>query len=118
MSNWIAKLHMNAEHTKLLIESPNGDLLKARLPRPRHPRALLTLLEGTALWAGTPLCAVTSAEGPLDPGHAATLFGDGAIDSALVRFVAAVPRARARRTRIAGVGDFRQLHLLDPGDAS
>lgn len=118
MSTWIAKLHLNGEHTKLLIESPDGDLLKARLPRPRHPRALLTLLEGTALWAGAPLCAVTSADVPLDPARVADLFGDGAVDSALVRFVTVAPRARARRTRIAGIGDFRQLHLLDPEDAS
>lgn len=118
MRNWIAKLNLNPEHTKLLIEGPDGDLLKARLPLPQHPRALLTLLEGAALWAGTPLCAVISAVGRSDSSRAAAVFGDGQIDSALVRFLAAAPRGRTRRTRIAGMGDFRQLHLLDPGDAS
>jgi hypothetical protein len=116
MSSWLAKLLLASDgSTKLLIDGPDGDLLKARMPNPNHPRALLTLLEGAALWTGAPLCAAISAEGRLDPSRAVALFGgDWPGDSALVRFVAAVPRARARRSRIAGVGDFRQLHLLVP----
>lgn len=116
MPNWLAKLLIAPDgSTKLLIEGPDGDLLKARMPRPHHPRALLTTLEGVALWAGNPLCAAISAEGRFDPSHAAALFGgEWPGESALVRFVAAVPRARGRRKHIAGVGDFGQLHLLVP----
>ncbi len=116
MSSWLARLLLAPDgSTKLLIDGPDGDLLKARMPCPNHPRALLTLLEGAALWTGAPMCAAISAERRLHPSRAAALFGsDWPGDSALVRFVAAVPRARAHRTRISGVGDFRQLHLLAP----
>jgi hypothetical protein len=119
MSSWLAKLLLAPDgSTRLLIEGPEGDQLKARMPRPNHPRALLTTLEGAALWAGTPLCAAISAEGRFDPSLADVLFGaEWPAESALVRFVAAVPRARGRRTRISGVGDFRQLHLLVPEGA-
>jgi hypothetical protein len=119
MSSWLAKLLLAPDgSSKLLIEGPDGDLLKARMPRPNHPRALLTTLEGVALWTGSPLCAAISADGRCNPMHAAALFGaDWPAESALVRFVAAVPRARGRRTRIPGVGEFRQLHLLVPEGA-
>ena len=52
-----------ARDLKLLVTSPEGDdLIKARLPiRPPHPRALLTMLEGIALYSGEPLCVVISA---------------------------------------------------------
>lgn len=116
MSSWIPKLLLARDgSTRLLVEGPEGDLLKARLPRPNHPRALLTTLEGVALWAGTPLCTAISVEGRFDPSRADALFGaEWPAESALVRFVAAVPRVRTRRTRISGVGDFAQLHLLVP----
>lgn len=118
MPDWLAKLLLSKDGiTKLKIENPDGDLLKARLPRPNHPRALLTLLEGAALWTGHPLCAAISVEGRPDPTFVADLFGgDWPGGSALVRFVAAVPRERVHRTRLAGVGDFRQLDLLVPED--
>ena len=56
MALWPTMLRIG-EELKLLVTSPEGDdLLKARLPvRPPHPRALLTLLEGMALWSGEPL---------------------------------------------------------------
>ena len=116
MPDWVAKLLLTKDGvTKLKIENPEGDLLKARFPRPKHPRALLTLLEGAALWTGHPLCAAISVAGRPDPSFVADLFGgDFPGDSALVRFVAAVPSGRVRHTRLTGVGDFRQLDLLVP----
>lgn len=117
--DWLAKLLVTKdEFIKLQIGTTEADLLKARLPRPRHPRALVTLLEGAALWKGSPVCAAISAERRADPAFVADLFGgDWPADSALVRFVAAVPRASSRRTRLAGVGDFRQLDLLVSDEA-
>jgi hypothetical protein len=114
--DWLAKLILTKDGvTRLKIENPDSDLLKARLPRPKHPRALLTLLEGAALWTGNPLCAAISVEGRPDPAFVADLFGGvWPGDSALVRYVNAVPRERVRRTRISGIGDFRQLDLLVP----
>jgi len=57
MSLWSTTLRIGAD-MKLLVTSPEGDdLVKARLPlRPPHPRALLTMLEGIALFSGEPLC--------------------------------------------------------------
>jgi len=54
MALWPTMLRIGGKELKLLVTSPEGDdLLKARLPvRPPHPRALLTLLEGVALWSG------------------------------------------------------------------
>ena len=62
MSLWPTMLRIGGKELKLLVTSPEGDdLLKARLPvRPPHPRALLTLLEGVALWSGEPVLHVTS----------------------------------------------------------
>ena len=56
MALWPTTLRIGGKELKLLVTSPEGDdLLKARLPiRPPHPRALLTLLEGVALWSGEP----------------------------------------------------------------
>src|SRR5271168_2066810 len=63
MALWPTMLRIGGKELKLLVMSPEGDdLLKARLPvRPPHPRALLTLLEGVALWSGEPVLAVISA---------------------------------------------------------
>ena len=98
---------------KLLITDEAGDdRLKAILPsRPYHPRALLTLLEGAALWAGQPLSAAIAAGSRADLSLDAALFGGGIWpdESALVRFDAAPDRPRRR---IRGPGDFRQLYLV------
>jgi hypothetical protein len=54
---WPTTIRIAAEDLKLLVTSPRGDhQIKAPLPlRPPHPRALLTLLEGVALFSGEPL---------------------------------------------------------------
>lgn len=59
---WTSSLRVTRSDVTLLIEDDErGDLLKARLPHaPRHPRALLTLLEGAALWHGQPMRVVLS----------------------------------------------------------
>jgi hypothetical protein len=56
MALWSTTLRLGKD-LKLLVTSPEGDdLIKARLPiRPPHPRALLTLLEGIALFSGSTL---------------------------------------------------------------
>lgn len=114
MSDWMARLQLSPTAVKLLVESEDGDLLKARLPsRPQHPRALLTTLEGLALWSGSPLLTVLGVGGRWDPSCGEVLFGgDGwPEDSALVRIEVAAERRRSRR-RIRGVGDFRELRQL------
>jgi hypothetical protein len=119
MAQWPTTIRIGAEDLKLLVTSPQGDdQIKARLPlRPRHPRALLTLLEGVALWSGEPLYAVISAGNHRDDWLGCELWGEELwpAESALVHFDLAVPPARGRRT-LRGVGDFRavrrQLRLV------
>ena len=56
MSPWNAAVHLTYEETLLLVTDLEGnELLKARLPAARHPRALLAVLEGLALWSGKPI---------------------------------------------------------------
>ena len=107
---WTGKLAVTPHELRLLVDSEErGDLLKARLPaRPGHPRALLTVLEGLALWSGEPLRAVISADKSVQIGCALGLFGDELWPggSALVQFDPAVPGSRRR---LRGLGDFRAV---------
>jgi hypothetical protein len=107
---WTGKLAMTPRELRLLVESEDqGDLVKARLPaRPGHPRALLTMLEGLALWNGHRLRVVISADESAQVGCALGLFGDELwpMGSALVQFDPAVP---GRRRRLRGLGDFRAV---------
>ncbi len=112
MALWSTTLRIGGEELRLLVTSPQGDdLIKARLPRqPHHPRALLTLLEGVALWSGEPLYAVISAGSHREAWLGAETWGDELwpTESALVHFDFAVPRSRSRRL-LRGVGDFRDV---------
>jgi hypothetical protein len=114
MDTWKTTVQPTRRAVRLLMTDPErNEVLKAALPPyPQHPRALLTLLEALALWAGHPLTAAISAAPSVDRRCAEALFGDGLVplDSALVRFEVVGPTPR-RRT-LAGVGDFRQLRLL------
>jgi hypothetical protein len=107
---WKCALRVTQKDVKLLVSSPEqGDLVKARLdPQPRHPRALLTTLEGLSLWSGHPLSVALYVEerSPYWPG--AALFGDELwpAESQLVRFEVA---HRVRRHRLRGLGNFRSL---------
>ncbi len=113
---WKITVHPRTWTTKLLLTGPQGDdLMKASLPTPQsHPRALLTLLEGLALWSGVPLDAaicVGDASGPLPD---AASFGSPypTEGSALVRVELVNDDLLAPR-RLTGVGDFsriRQIH--------
>jgi len=98
---------------QILVLSPEGDVLKAKLPlRREHPRALVTVLEGLALWQGGPLGVVhyvdAKARGCTDWAFSnADLGGER---SPLVDF--STRMHGHAKGRIRGVGDFRQLRLL------
>lgn len=110
MGTWTSSLRVTPREASLLIEDETrGDLLKARLPlSPRHPRALLTLLEGAALWSGQPMRVVLSAADSSMPWIGSSLFGDELWpgESPLVSFHIA---AHGSRRRLSGLGDFRAL---------
>jgi hypothetical protein len=115
MATWHTRLEPLPQGVRLLVTGPAGeDLLKAQLASsPEHPRALLTVLEGLALWCAEPLCVAISADVPFH--HS---LGLGPFDdpphwpqaSALVRYTYLGTPPRARRIR--GVGDFRRLRQL------
>jgi hypothetical protein len=107
---WTCVLRATAREVMLLVTSPErGDVVKARLPmEPRHPRALLTMLEGIALFGGSPISVAISADPSSIPWLGSGLFGDEMwpAESPLVRF-SVVDRGRPRR--LHGLGDFRTL---------
>ncbi len=114
MSHWSATVDVNAGSVLLLVRSPQGDVrLRARLPElPRHPRALLTLLEALAQWNGEPLCVaifVAASAGP-SPGSA-----DGELgwpeESPLVQFHF-LERYGRRSGGVRSDADLRRLGLL------
>lgn len=118
MTAWPTTLRLEKD-IRLLVRSPDGDdLIKARLPlRPRHPRALLTMLEGVALFGASPLCVVISAGNGGASEIALEQWCDELwpAESPLVQFELAVPPRRARG-RIDGAGSARaarrQLRLV------
>jgi hypothetical protein len=110
MAQWPTTIRIGAEDLKLLVTSPQGDdQIKARLPlRPPHPRALLTLLEGIALFSGEPLYVVISAGSHRDDWLGCEAWGEDLwpAESPLVHFDLAIPPPRVR-SPLRGVGDFR-----------
>jgi hypothetical protein len=112
-----AQLQTTRSEARLLCTSPDwGDALKARLPlHPAHPRALLTLLEGLALWSGSPLSVVIAAEPGSPSWLDSGLFGDELWpgESQLVRYEVG---GQGRPKRLRGVGDFRALRVTARGE--
>ena len=116
MRPWQGSVRVTTREVKILVLDPQrGDLLKARLPPgAQHPRALLTLLEGIALWRGQPLRVVLTAASA-DDGRpcwsGSGLFGDELwpAESQLVRYEVGGRAHRPRR--LVGLGDFRALRV-------
>lgn len=109
---WRCTMHVTPSVTTLLVSDPSQDLLKAKLDsRPRHPRALLTLLEGLSLWQGQPLRVALCVDDSFRDGHDSSLLGDELwpAESALVQFDVVHP---VRPRRLDGIGDFRGLRRL------
>lgn len=114
MPTWNAMLQVDSARTRLLITDALGhDLLKARLPiHSDHPRALLTLLEGLALYCGKRICVATSVAVDQKTLPWCDPLGQGiyALDSALVHFEFVELSVRPRRLR--GMGRFHQMRRL------
>ena len=92
----------------VVIDAEGNELLKAVFGQaPQHPRALLTLLEGVALWSEAALRCVISAEHPVSHSLGLGVFGDEwPEESALVHFQV-VERPRRRRRRLRGLAEPR-----------
>ena len=112
---WQCTLHVAQHEATLLVTDPPHDLLKARLdPRPRHPRALLTVLEGLSLWQGEPLRVALCVAANYPAGVESTLLGNELwpTESQLVQFDIVHP---VRPKRLDGVGDFRRVRQIARG---
>lgn len=111
MQDLHCRLHIQNDAVKLLVTTPTaGDLLKARLsPRPAHPRALLTLLEGLSLWSGQILNVALYVDEDcrrwLGSGHLGEQLWPP--ESPLVQFDVACPGRQW--VRLSGLGDFREM---------
>ena len=115
MATWHTRLEPLPQGVRLRVTGPAGeDLLRAQLASsPEHPRALLTVPEGLALWHGERLSVAISADVPFHHSLGLGPFGDPPHwpqRSALVRYTYLGTPPRARRIR--GVGDFRRLRQL------
>jgi hypothetical protein len=110
----VTMLNVNSTSTRLLITDCFGhDLLKARLPiHSDHPRALLTLLEGAAMYSGKRICVATSVAADQKILPWCDPLGEGlySLDSALVFFEFIQLAARPRRLR--GMGRFHEMRRL------
>ena len=109
-----AALRCQTEGLQVLVTEMGDDVLKARLsPTPAHPRALVTLLEGLALWQGTTLAVAVSVDENAQGCFEQVFYGYGGLlrpESPLVDIEHRFDNRRPRRLR--GLGDFRQLRVL------
>jgi hypothetical protein len=106
----------SSERTRVIaMTGPSKPILKACLASdPKHPRALATLLEAVALWQGYPVRAALCVG---DSGHSydSNLYREAFLDDGGALYsVAWVPSGehRQRRTRLSGLGSFRDLERL------
>ena len=123
--NWLwVGVDPRPPRARILATTPEGTpILKARLQaKPRHPRALATLLEALALWQGVQargVLAVGEEEPSCDMGLFQVLgdfhvgFDDfGQTPLYRLTTVDRLKRRPPRRDPIGGMGDFRDLHQL------
>jgi hypothetical protein len=100
----------------IAMHGASETILKARLRRdPAHPRAMVSLLEAVALWEGMPVRAALAADDEQTSSESslcrAATIDTGPSPLYSVDWVPATGRGR-RRSRIAGMGDFRDLRQL------
>lgn len=62
MNNWKIKVRLSGSGIRISVTSPEDIILNACFPHPGHPNALLTLLEGLALWQESIITAVVSVD--------------------------------------------------------
>jgi hypothetical protein len=112
---WNITIRVSSSEVKVLVTDRTGnELLKGRLPIfVSHPRALLTVLEGLALWCGGPLTAVTSVAESVPTGFACDVLSVDfwADHTPLIRFEHV--QKRKRRPQRIEMGDFRELHRME-----
>jgi len=114
---WSVLLEITPGAVRLLVTEPRGDVIKAQFTAyPDHCRALMFILEGLALWCGSPLSVVVCADVPVDHSFGLGPFGDAwPEETALVQFqfaTAISDEHEAAGARINGIGDFTKLRRI------
>ena len=118
----IVRLSPETTRTRLLMTQGPADLCKASLPAlpSGHPRAMATLLEGLSLLVGERLAVVLCVDDRSSSSWAPDLldglgYGERSVYYDVAVAVRETRRERARRRRLEGMGDFRDLRQLDWG---
>ena len=116
MKSMVVTLAPERGRTRVLMRCGEQDVLKAVLPSPElaHPRAASTLLESLSLWHQERLSVVLLVDELERSPDALCLYDAlGLGDRTLHYEVGVACRERRRpRSRIEGVGDFRDLRQL------
>lgn len=106
---------LGRDRVRLLLMQGEQELLRASLPPPARfwsSKAAPALLESLAIWLDTSLRVVLAAADPAD-GWSLELTDELGIGCRTMFYeVVAVEPKRARRRRLRGVGDFRDVHQL------
>lgn len=106
------------DRVRILATMRGRDVLQAVLPpaQTAHRRAVTTLLEGLALWHGSPLSVVLSAESPdgsLATGLLDALdFGEQTLFYGVTLAVDDNDPDRRRHGRLRGLGEFADLRRV------
>jgi GNAT superfamily N-acetyltransferase len=95
--------------TRLLLTA-NEDLLRARLPPPRHPHAAAALLLGLSRWLQQPLSVVLCA-GEEASSSALNLYDDFGFGVETAHYQVEVVEPSHRRRGLGSFHDLRQLVL-------
>lgn len=113
-STWKVSLRCARTATKLLVTDMGDDVLKARLiSEPCHPRALVTLIEGLSLWHGAPLCVAACADDDALDRFERVFYAGGFLPPPSPLATFEVNERLGVPHRLRGLGDFRQLRLLE-----
>jgi hypothetical protein len=76
-SSWNTSLDITPEVIELLVTERGKEVMCGQFSAPPiHPRALLFILEGLALWSGKRLCVVIYADKPVHPSLGLGRAGD------------------------------------------
>lgn len=97
---WLVTMELRQKTIWIWVSEGHGrSLLRAELPLPQHPRALLMVLEGLALCSGERLFAVLGVDHPVSDSLGLGGFGseDWPEDSDLVQFFIRQPARPAHR---------------------
>jgi hypothetical protein len=112
--NPVITIAAERERTRLLMTTPERDILKACLPSlsSAHPRAAATLLEALALWHRDQLSVVLVAdelEGSFDEPDLVGILGIGQRSLHYSIAFATQAKRSKRRQRIPGICEFHDL---------